>query len=209
MEYLTRLLSLATHNKEFRLHPMCKSVHLVNLCFADDFILFSKGNLRSIQILFDGFAKFSQDSGLSANLTKSKVYFGGISAEDKKIILNYVNIEEGSFPLKYLGVTLRPTKWKATDCGVIIKKIQNRLHTWSSRHLSFAGRTQLIHSILLGIRKYWMSIFLLPQSVIHEIDRLCRNFLWGAKGNRTRIHCSSWEQVCLPKNMGGIGFKEG
>ncbi|XP_062106102.1 uncharacterized protein LOC133817568 [Humulus lupulus] len=102
MEYLTRLLNLATQHKEFRFHPMC--------------------NIRSIQILFDGFTKFSQNSGLTANLYKSQVYFGGISAEVKNNILNYVNIEEGSFPLKYLGVTLRPTKWKAVDCGVIIKK---------------------------------------------------------------------------------------
>ncbi|XP_062080593.1 uncharacterized protein LOC133785361 [Humulus lupulus] len=139
MEYLTRLLSHATHNKEFRFHPLCKSLHLVNLCFVDDLILFCKGNLRSIQILSDGFTKFSKDSGLFANLTKSQVYFGGISSEDKKSILTYVNIEE-------------------------------------------------------GIRMYWMNIFLLPQSVIHEIDRLCQKFLWGAKGNLNKLHCSSWDQ---------------
>ncbi|XP_062113186.1 uncharacterized protein LOC133824323 [Humulus lupulus] len=207
MEYLTHLIILVTHDKEFRLHPMCKSLHLFNLCFEDDLILFCKGNLRSMQILFDGFTKFSQDFGFSANLTKSQVYFGGISAKEKNSIMNYVNIEEGYFPLKYLGVTLQPTKWKAADFGVIIKKIQNRLHTWSSHHLPFAGISQLTHSVLLGIRTYWMSILLLPQSVIHEIDRLCQTFLWGAKGNRSKLHYSSWEQVCLPKNMGGIDLE--
>ena len=138
MEYLTRLLIQASHNKDFRFHPLCKWLKLVNLCFADDLIIFCKGSLRFVQILHDGFTNFSQASGLSANLTKSHIYFGGVIFEDKKSILDCVNIEEGSFLLKYLGVPLRPTKWKADDCGLIIKKIHIHLHTWSSRHLSFA-----------------------------------------------------------------------
>ncbi|XP_062100131.1 uncharacterized protein LOC133806013 [Humulus lupulus] len=124
MEYLTHLLSLVSQHKDFWFHPMRKSLHLVNLCFVDDLILFCK------------------------------VFFGGISAEVKKSILSVVSIEN-------------------------------------------------------GIRSYWMSIFLLPHSVIQDIDRLHRNFLWGAQGNRNKFHCTSWDQVCLPKSMGGIGFKEG
>uniref|UniRef100_A0A803QFN4 Reverse transcriptase zinc-binding domain-containing protein n=1 Tax=Cannabis sativa TaxID=3483 RepID=A0A803QFN4_CANSA len=44
--------------------------------------------------------------------------------------------------MKYLGIPLRPTKWKAEDCGIIIKKITQRLHNWASKHLSFAGKIQ-------------------------------------------------------------------
>ncbi|XP_062112163.1 uncharacterized protein LOC133823410 [Humulus lupulus] len=209
MEYLTRLLKQASHHREFRFHPMCKHLQLVNLCFADDLILFCKGNSRSVQILFEGFLKFCHCSGLAANLSKSQIFFGGVAAEVKNDILRSIALGEGSFPMKYLGVSLRPTRWLVADCGEIIKKIQTRLHVWVSRHLSFAGRTQLIFSVLLGIRNYWMNIFMLPYSVIQEIDRLCRNFLWGAKNNQSKFHCSSWSQVCLPKVLGGLGFKEG
>ncbi|XP_062094186.1 uncharacterized protein LOC133800248 [Humulus lupulus] len=208
MEYLTRLLVQAAQHKDFRFHPLCKKLNLVNLCFADDLILFCKGSFKSVQILYAGLSKFSQDSGLTVNLSKSHIYFGGVHSDEKRRIMECLKIEEGSFPLKYLGMFLRPTKWKVEDCGLILKKIQSQLHTWSSRHLSFAGRSQLIQSFLLGIRAYWMSIFLLPPRIIQEIDRLCRNFHWGAKGNRSKVHLSSWEQVCLPKSLGGIGFKE-
>ncbi|XP_062089477.1 uncharacterized protein LOC133796012 [Humulus lupulus] len=190
--FLSRFIQwiMAAQHKDFRFHPLCKKLNLVNLCFADDLILFCKGSFRSVQILHASFRKFSQDSGLTVNLSKSHIYFGGFHSDEKRRIMECLKIEEDSFPLKYLGMFLRPTKWKVEDCGLILKKIQSRLHTWSSRNLSFAGRSQLIQSVLLGIRAYWMSIFLLPPRIIQEIDILCRNFLWGAKGNRSKFELS-------------------
>ncbi|XP_062115077.1 uncharacterized protein LOC133829254 [Humulus lupulus] len=209
MEYLTRLLNQTAQHREFRFHPMCKNLQLVNLCFADDLILLCKGTFKSVKLLMEGFLSFSQCSRLSANRTKSHIYFGGVVADVKNNILSSMVIEEGHFPLKYLGVNLKPARWQVADCSEIIKKLQARLHVWASRHLSFAGRTQLIFSVLLGIRNYWMQIFMLPISVIQEIDRICRNFLWGANGHCSKFHCSSWSQVCLPKSLGVLGFKEG
>ncbi|XP_062104088.1 uncharacterized protein LOC133815248 [Humulus lupulus] len=168
MEYLTRLLNQVAQHREFHFHPLCKNLHLVNLCFADDLILFCKGNFRSLNLLMDGFLRFSQSSGMSANLNKSHIYFGGVAADVKNNILSSILIEEGHFPLKYLGVSLKPTRWQVADCSEIIKKL-----------------------------------------VIQEIDRICRNFLWGANGHRSKFHCSSWSQVRLPKSLGGMGFKEG
>uniref|UniRef100_A0A803PYU9 Reverse transcriptase zinc-binding domain-containing protein n=1 Tax=Cannabis sativa TaxID=3483 RepID=A0A803PYU9_CANSA len=54
-----------------------------------------------------------------------------------------------------------------------------------------------------------MRVFLLPQSVIKEIEKLFRGFLWGLKDDRSRVHLISWERVCLPKAYGGLGFKDG
>ncbi|XP_062099812.1 uncharacterized protein LOC133805659 [Humulus lupulus] len=147
--------------------------------------------------------------GLSANKSKSNIFFGGVKDEAKLKILDLMQMDEGTFPLKYLGVHLRPTKWKAADCGVILDKLHKNLNCWASRNLSFAGRAQLIHLVLLGIRNFWMSIFILPSKVTAAIDKCCRDFLWGSRGNRSEFHLPSWEKVCLPKNLGGIGFREG
>uniref|UniRef100_A0A803NTK6 Reverse transcriptase zinc-binding domain-containing protein n=1 Tax=Cannabis sativa TaxID=3483 RepID=A0A803NTK6_CANSA len=38
---------------------------------------------------------------------------------------------------------------------------------------------------------------------------MCRNFLWGEKDNRSRLHMASWNLVCLPRELGGLGFREG
>ncbi|XP_062085745.1 uncharacterized protein LOC133791852 [Humulus lupulus] len=211
MEYCTRLFQQASMNKGYRFHPKCKHLKIVNLCFADDLVIFCKGVHNSVQIIKESFSDFCCASGLTANKDKSQVYFGGVAEDEAQNLLEGLHFTEGHFPLKYLGVPLRTTRWKAGDCSRIIKKIQSKLHTWASRHLSLVGRVQLINSVLLSIRTFWMSIFILPKSVTKEVDRLCRNFLWGVKdGNfqRSKLHFTAWDQVCLPKCMGGLGFKD-
>ncbi|XP_062104336.1 uncharacterized protein LOC133815521 [Humulus lupulus] len=211
MEYCTRLFQQASLDKRFRFHPKCKRLKLVNLCFADDLVIFCKGVNSSVQIIKESFYAFCCASGLTANKDKSQINFGGVADKEITSLIEGLQFSEGQFPLKYLGVPLRTSRWKAGDCSLIIKKIKSKLHTWASRHLSFAGRAQLINSVLLGIRSFWMSIFILPKSVIKEVDRLCRNFLWGVKdGNlqRSKLHFTTWDQVCLPKCMGGLGFKD-
>ncbi|XP_062114815.1 uncharacterized protein LOC133827545 [Humulus lupulus] len=209
MEYLTRSLHLAAQNSAFRFHPLCKNLNLISLCFADDLLIFCKGALSLVKIIKSVMGKFSSVTRLQINESKSQVFYGGISAADRVLLSAELRLSEGVFPLKYLGVPMRPTKWKHEDCDVIIQKMKMRLHTWASRHLSFAGRMQLIHSVMFGLRNYWISIFILPQSVIKEIERLCRGFLWGLNGNRCKIHMASWDKVCLPKAFGGLGFRNG
>ncbi|XP_062093759.1 uncharacterized protein LOC133799776 [Humulus lupulus] len=180
-----------------------------NISARYDLILFYKGNISSVTRIQEAFKKFCDSTGLSANKSKSHIFFGGVKEVIKVKILELMQMEEGSFPLKYLGVHLRPTKWKASDCGMILDKLNKNLNCWASKNLSFAGRAQLIHSVLLGIRNFWMSIFILPFKITAAIDKSCRDFLWGSNGNRSKLHIPSWEKVCLPKKLGGIGFREG
>uniref|UniRef100_A0A803Q614 Reverse transcriptase domain-containing protein n=1 Tax=Cannabis sativa TaxID=3483 RepID=A0A803Q614_CANSA len=191
MDYLTRLLRQSSKEKGFGFHRLCKNLRLMNLCFADDLVIFCKGNLNSIRLTQDAFERFCNDTGLSANTLKSHIYFGGVRDEIKSKILNIVKIEEGGFPLKYLGVNLRPTKWKAEDCGIILDKLNKNLKYWVSRNLSFAGRAQLIHSVLLAIRNFWMNIFIIPSKITAAIDKSCRDFLWVLSGNRSKLHRAS------------------
>ncbi|XP_062085381.1 uncharacterized protein LOC133791470 [Humulus lupulus] len=123
MEYLSRCLLQAAQKSNFRFHPLCKNLELINLCFADDLILLSKGSKQSIKVLKSVLDEFSVTTGLFINASKSQIFFGGVGSKEKEEIIGEVGLTEGTFPLKYLGVPLRPTKWRAEDCGVILKKI--------------------------------------------------------------------------------------
>lgn len=81
MEYLSRLMKKLGENPNFNYHLKCAKLHLIQLWFVDDLLLFCRGDTMFIQYLFDKFQCFAKASGLIANLFKSLVYCGGVSTE--------------------------------------------------------------------------------------------------------------------------------
>src|SRR5581483_7339208 len=80
-------------------------------------------------------------------------------------------------------------------------------NNWKTKFLSFGGRKQLVISVLQSLQLYWMAVFLFPSAVIHELEALCRDFLW-AQGGSSRGKCKvAWSVVCRPVSCGGLGFR--
>ncbi|GKD99509.1 hypothetical protein Tco_1387493, partial [Tanacetum coccineum] len=48
------------------------------------------------------------------------------------------------------------------------------------------------------MQTYWASIYLIPKTVVKELDKIIKNFLWDKV---------SWKIVCRPKDQGGLGIK--
>ena len=53
-----------------------------------------------------------------------------------------------------------------------------------------------------------MNCFKLPIGLCEELEGLIRRFWWGQKGDRRKIHWVRWEELCKPKDEGGMGFKD-
>ena len=53
---------------------------------------------------------------------------------------------------------------------------------------------------------YFLSLFKIPASVAAKIERLQRDFLWSGVGEGKRDYLVSWDVVCKPKAIGGLGF---
>ncbi|CAJ2647435.1 unnamed protein product [Trifolium pratense] len=99
-------------------------------------------------------------------------------------------------------------KSKKSTFKFIKDRIWRKINSWSSRHLSQAGREIMIKSILQSIPTYVMSIFLLPSTLIDEIEKMLNSFWWGHSGNNGRgLHWLSWERLSVSKDYGGMGFK--
>ncbi|KAL2237584.1 UNVERIFIED_CONTAM: hypothetical protein Sindi_0950100 [Sesamum indicum] len=73
--------------------------------------------------------------------------------------------------------------------------------------LSYAGRVQIIKSVLLSLSLYWSSAFILPKKVTNEIEKRLRTFLWKGTTNSGYAKVA-WKDLCRPKDEGGIGFKD-
>ncbi|XP_062107089.1 uncharacterized protein LOC133818316 [Humulus lupulus] len=74
-----------------------------------------KGTLSAVSIFKEVLGKFSEATGLSINTNKSHIYFGGVNATERRVIAQDIQLPKGSFPLRYLGVPMRPTKWRHED----------------------------------------------------------------------------------------------
>ena len=73
--------------------------------------------------------------------------------------------------------------------------------------LSFAGRLQLIKSILGSIHVYWSSHFLLPKRIINRVEQLIRDFLWKGHHQGRGVAKVAWKEVVKPHEEGGLGIK--
>lgn len=178
MEVLTLIVKRRVVNSgNFQYHPKCKELGITHLCFADDLLMFCKGDLMSIQVLMDAIREFSGVSGLNPSMEKSTVYFGNILGGERQALLNIVPFKVGSLPVKYLGVPLISTGLRPKDCKGIIDRVQKRLMDWKNKNLSFAGKLQLIQYVISSIQVYWSSMFILPSSIHKEVEGLMRGFL--------------------------------
>ncbi|XP_074318452.1 uncharacterized protein LOC141655264 [Silene latifolia] len=119
-------MAYITNTHEFKFHPLCKPLKLTHMMFADDLLLFSKGDSYSMMTVLRTFATFSKASGLNLSKGKSNAYFNGVPDSLKAEIMQVSGLVEGTLPFRYLGVPIKTTRLTAHDCKPHIDKGYNR-----------------------------------------------------------------------------------
>jgi len=207
MEAFTGLLDIQTSRPEFGFFWRCKSTKLSHLFFADDVLLFSEATLASVGLLKSGIDSFSSWSGLVPNLNKSEVFLSGGSSGLRNDILNMLGFQVGSLPFRYLGVPVISARLGKADCITLVNAITARIQSWTHRFLSFAGRVQLVKSVLYSVQVFWASVFFLPCAVLDRIEKILRQFLWKGPNMGPGGAKVAWSDVCLPREEGGLGIR--
>ncbi|XP_059295648.1 uncharacterized protein LOC132048983 [Lycium ferocissimum] len=199
MEYLSRILKNLKNSLDFNFHPRCEKLNLVQLGFADDLLLFCRGDLGSATMLYDAFQLFSSSSSLIANQGKSCIYFGGVTPEDQQEITQALGFTTGTLPFRYLGVPLSSKRLSIGQCQPLLDKMVGKITIWTTKFLSYAGRLQLIKSVLLAIQNFWSQIFILPQKIIQQIETICRKFLWTGSVEPLKSALIAWILYVCPR----------
>lgn len=110
-------------------------------------MIFSHGELNSVEVIKRSLDEFKECSGLSPSLPKSTAFSSNVQNPVKTDTLKMIGFVEGALPIKYLGVPLIPSRLCQNDCKILVEKVKNRLGDWKNKTHSFAGRLQLILSV--------------------------------------------------------------
>ena len=161
----------------FDYHWRCQKTKLTHLCFADDLLLFCGGSLTSVKILHNALQEFYSLSGLHPNNGKSNVFIAGRNQAYMEAVRDLFQFQVGELPVRYLGVPLLSTKLTISNCKPLVDCITSRISNWTVHFLSFAGRLQLIKSVLCSIHSFWNGLFILPKAVLRRIEQILRKAL--------------------------------
>ncbi|XP_058753770.1 uncharacterized protein LOC131626954 [Vicia villosa] len=120
----------------------------------------------------------------------------------------FVIAMEGSFPFKFLGIWVGEGASKRRVWKDVVANIMSSLSLWKGRKISIGGRATLIGPVLNVIPIFTLSFFKAPSKTIQEIRGLLSNFLWNGNVNKRSIHWVKWENVCKPREKGGLGIRD-
>ncbi|KAL2246405.1 UNVERIFIED_CONTAM: Transposon TX1 uncharacterized protein [Sesamum indicum] len=158
-------------------------------------------------VLKVGLDRFAEWSGLRLNIQKSHIIISRSAHERKGQLLSLLGFQEGHLPMRYLGLPLISSRLTISDCQPLLSKIDARIAGWEGMSLSYAGRVQIIKSVLSALSIYWASAFILPKAIIKEVEKRLRRFLWKGT-SMTGFAKVAWKDVCKPIGQGGLGIKD-
>jgi hypothetical protein len=178
-----------------------------HILYTDDVMLFCKGTSANIEILSSFFAKYAQISGQHINPQKSTIFAGSISQARIINIASSLGFCIGSLPFLYLGVPIFKGKPKAIYFQPLMDKVKLKLASWKASLLSYAGKIQLVKSVIQSMLIYSITTYSWPVSLIKEVELYMRNFIWSGDLMVRKHVTVSWHKVCSPIDEGGLGIR--
>lgn len=129
--------------------------------------------------------RFQSATGLYINKAKSVLFCNDINMEMVNWISELFGIELRTIKdgLEYLGFQLKANNYSKVDWQWLIDRLYKKISTWEYKCLSLSGRIILTQAVLSQLVVYWAHIFFFPASIIHKMNKIYANFIWGGKSH--------------------------
>ncbi|XP_058080640.1 uncharacterized protein LOC131228795 [Magnolia sinica] len=184
------------------------TVLVSHLLFADDTLLFLNGGICSIRATKQFLERYQQVSGQKVNIQKSFFIHSEVMAPSQTAsIRRELGMRASVDGFTYLGVPISVGHWKKDAFQRIVDVVATRISGWKARLLSMAGRLILVNHVLTSIPVHTITATHVPVYVIHKLESLFANFIWGWAEGKKKLHWRSWAEICVPKEEGGLGIR--
>lgn len=157
-----------------------------HLQYADDTIILVENNdlctanLKFLLLCFEAL------SGLKINLSKSEVLITGSTDVEARRVIKLLNCQLGSFPFKFLGISISPYKLCASDFAPTVLKVGNRVMPWQGRYNSIAGKVCLTNACLSSLPMFLMGFYRLSEGTYPGFDKHRSAFYRNTADNKRK-----------------------
>ncbi|XP_062028887.1 uncharacterized protein LOC133744874 [Rosa rugosa] len=153
-------------------------------------------------------AVYGRASGQVVNFNKSSVAFSkNVSAYEQAVVANLLGMEIVESHERYLGLPTYVGRKKTATFQYIKERLAEKLKNWQGKLLSGAGKDIMIRVVAQALPNYAMSVFQLTKSFCVDLEQMCARFWWGSTDDKRKIHWKSWDFLCHPNEIGGLGFR--
>ncbi|KAI0511099.1 hypothetical protein KFK09_011721 [Dendrobium nobile] len=198
--------SLEQRGKNLGIQVSSGGPKITHLLYADDALIFSHASVELAKSMRTIMEKFCKWTGQRINIGKSQLLFGKVVNYHmrRKIgrLLGFKIVKE----MRYLGVKISLEIMKMADYQEVLSNAMERLNAWSRKSLSLGGKLILVESSLLSMVNFLITQSLVPKRLLHDLEKLCRSFIWNNKDGTKGMHYIAWNDICKPSSMGGLGL---
>ena len=107
------------------------------------------------------------------------MFSSNICIDKQNEIIGMLGVEVTYDSSYYLGLPSVLCRSKWVIFGFLKDRLHTRLSSWKSKLLSRAGKSILMKTIVQALPTYSMSVFLIPSSVIEELQKMLTSFWWA------------------------------
>jgi hypothetical protein len=153
-EGLAGLMRRAVAIGKFKGYQVSDNIQFQMLQFADDTIILGEGTRDNLWTIKTLLRSFELVSDLKINFIKSKLYGVNVVPSFLEVGSAFLSCRSDTLPFKFLGIPVGANPRRRATWKSIVEKMEKRLSSWSSRHLSYGGRVTLINSVLSSLPLY-------------------------------------------------------
>lgn len=183
--------------------------YITHLLFADDSFLFFNATTTEAMHIKQILERYANESCQAVNFLKFGVFYSSNVRRDKQNeIFAILGVHNDITTSNYLGLPSLIGRSKKRVFGFLRDRITKRIDSWKSKPIPRAMKSISIKNVSQVMPSYSMTCFLLPKSLLQEIERMFNAYWWKSESSNSRgVRWLSWDALCDAKCKGGMGFK--